>query len=414
MKFNIKRKLILIFLLLFTACSNPQSIQPTATHIATSTPTVISTLTPSDLSATSTPQPRLLPISYGPEAHDFPAGINSLTGHAVEDPSLLDLPAVLVSISNMPVTARPQAGLGFAPWIFELYIGEGATRFMGVFYGDIPRVIQNVEGGCKVREEIIYPDDAWIGNRVWLDENENGQQDAWEIGVGGVCINLLDAVSRELLAETSTDSNGYYAFNRPGGEFIIQFIKPDAYEFTQQDVNNEDHDSDANITTGETQAIRTNSTTSFWDAGLTLVEEPIATSSPVVTGIPPNWYIPVEPYIGPIRSGRLTYNQIGRMFPNSCLVYASAATDIGERLDACEIIFGVDSTTPNSALLTVTRLRELAEKNLHANQPVNYSGNLFSDVVPEGGKMANSISVFYHSYSQSGWEYDPISGTYLR
>lgn len=413
MKFNIKRKLILISLFLFTACSNPRGIQPTATHIATLSPTFITTFT-SVPSATSTPQPRLAPINYGPDAKDFPAAINPLTGRAVEDPSLLDFPAVLVSISNMPITARPQAGLGFAPWIFELYIGEGTTRFMGVFYGDVPRAVPNVEGRCKVREEIIHPNGDWIGNRVWLDENENGQQDAWEVGVGGVCVNLLDALSHDILAETSTDSNGYYSFERPQGEIIIQFIKPNSYEFTKQNVKDEDHDSDVDMTTGETRTIQINSTASFWDAGLILTEEPIPTSRPVVTGTPPNWYIPSEPYIGPIRSGRLTYNQIGRMFPNSCLVYASAATDIGERLDACEIIFGVDRTTPNSALLTVTRLRELAEESLNPSQPVNHSGNYFSDSLPDGGETANAISIYYHLYSQAGWQYDPISNSYLR
>ncbi|MEO7841386.1 MAG: SdrD B-like domain-containing protein [Anaerolineales bacterium] len=410
-KLNTNRKLILIFLFLFTACSNPQSIQATATE--TRAPTVITTFTPIP-SVTSTPQPRLAPNNYGPEANDFPAGINPLTGRAVEDPSLLDFPAVLVSISNMPVSARPQAGPGFAPWIFELYIGEGTTRFMGVFYGDVPRVIPNVKGGCKVRDEIMRPKGDWIGNRVWLDENENGQQDAWEAGVGGVCVNLLDAVSSEVLAETSTDSNGYYAFDRPDVEIILQFIKPASYEFTKQNVKDEDRDSDADIATGATQAIQTNSTVSFWDAGLILAEEPIATSRPVVTGTPPNWYIPSEPYIGPIRSGRLTYNQIGRMFPNSCLVYASAATDIGERLDKCEIIFGVDRTTPNSALLTVTRLRELAEESLNPVQDVNYSGNYFSDSLPNGGETAIAINIYYHLYSQTGWQYDPISNSYLR
>jgi hypothetical protein len=156
------------------------------------------------------------------------------------------------------------------------------------------------------------------------------------------------------------------------------------------------------------------STTSFWDAGLILTNEPVSTSSPVVTGTPLNWFIPSEAYVGPIRSGRLTYNQIGRMFPNSCLVYASAAPDIGERLDACEIVYGVDRTTPNSALLTVTRLRKLAQESLNPNQPVNYSGNAFSDEAPEGGRQANTINVYYHLYSQSGWQYDPISQTYLR
>jgi len=347
---------------------------------------------------------------------DFPSNVNPLTGRAVEDPSLLKFPAVLVSISNMPVTARPQAGPGFAPWVYELYIGEGTTRFLNVFYGDFPRAIPNVNGGCKAREEVIRPKGNWIGNRVWLDENENGQQDAWEMGVGGVCVRLLNGISREVVSETRTDSNGYYAFDRPGGEVLIQFMKPDSYQFTKQDVGDDDHDSDAAVN-GETDLFQADSIASFWDAGLTgevLSEEPIPTPSPVVTGTPPNWFVPSEPYVGPIRSGRLTYNQIGRMFPNSCLVYASAAWDIGERLDACQIVFGVDKTTPNSALLPVTRLRELAEKSLNPKQPVNYSGNLFSDNIPQGGKPANTINVFYHAYTQSAWQYDPISQTYLR
>ena len=406
-----RRTISLFILVIIAACAAPQVIQPTPAATIISSQTSTSTSVPSP---TSTPQPRLTSVIYGPELEDFPANINPLTGRAVQDPSLLDLPAVLVSISNMPVTARPQAGPGFAPWVYELYIGEGATRFMNVFYGDYPRAIPNVSGGCEVREEIISPSGNWIGNRVWLDENENGQQDAWETGVGGVCVRLLDGISREVMDEVTTDSNGYYAFERPNMDAIIQFIKSNSYQFTKQDVGDDDRDSDADVN-GETKAFRADSTTSFWDAGLILsANEPNLTPSPVVTGTPPNWFIPSEPYVGPIRSGRLTYNQIGHMFANSCLVYASAAWDIGEMLDACEIVYGVDKTTPNSALLPVTRLRELAEENLNVRQPVNYSGNLFSDEVPSAGKPASSINVFYHAYTQSAWQYDPISQTYLR
>lgn len=411
------RKTFLLPLFILTACSTSQVNLPTQTETSIPLGSATSTATTKETRApTATPQPHLSPISYGPEAEDFPANVNPLTGREVADPSLLKLPAVLVSISNMPVTARPQAGPGFAPWVYELYIGEGATRFLNVFYGDLPRAVPNVNGSCQARQEIIQPKGDWIGNRVWLDENENGQQDAWEAGIGGVCVRLLNGTSREVLAETSTDSNGYYAFDRPAGEVIIQFVKPGSYQFTKSDVGDDDRDSDADVTTGATQAFRAESTTSrfAWDAGLTLSEVRVATPSPVVTGTPPNWFIPPEPYVGPIRSGRLTYNQIGRMFPNSCLVYASAAWDIGERLDACQIVFGVDKTTPNSALLTVTRLRELAASSLNPRQPVNYSGNLFSDVVPAGGQSANSIHIFYHAYTQSAWQYDPISGTYLR
>jgi hypothetical protein len=403
------RRAILLFALIINACSTPPPVQPTAAETVIPSSTSTLTITPS---ATSTPQPHLTPVAYGPEA--FPANINPLTGRAVEDPSLLKFPAVLVSISNMPVTARPQAGPGFAPWVYELYIGEGTTRFLNVFYGDFPRAIPNVGGGCKVRETIIHPKGDWIGDRVWLDENANGQQEAWEAGVGSVCVRLLNATSRAVLAETTTDSNGYYAFERPNTEAIIQFVKPDAYQFTESNIGNDDHDSDAEVTTGETPPFQADSSEPFWDAGLILSEVPIATPSPIVTGTPPNWFIPSEPYVGPIRSGRLTYNQIGHMFPNSCLVYASAAWDIGERLDACQIVFGVDKTTPNSALLTVTRLRELAKQSLNPRQPVNYSGNLFSEEVPTGGQLASAIKVFYHSYTQSAWQYDPISGTYLR
>jgi hypothetical protein len=398
-------------LALLAGCVNSQNALPTATAtrnavLATDTSPAI-TVSPS----TPTPQPRSALIGYGPEAEDFPPGVNPLTGLAVSDKSLLDLPAVLVSISNMPVTARPQAGPGFAAWVFELYIGEGATRFMNVFYGEYPRLIANIQGSCDLREAGSRPDESWIGNRVWLDENQNGIQDDWEMGVGGVCVNLRDA-GGGLLETFSTDSNGYYSFGvQPGESYIVEFILPDHFQFTTPNLGDEDHDSDVEPAMEQTPIFRFTGTETSWDAGLILSE---GTPVPTPAIAPPNWFIPDEPYVGPIRSGRLTYNQIGRLFPNSCLVYASAAWDIGERLDACEIVLGVDKTTPNSALLTIARMRELAEQSLNPRQPVNYSGNLFSETVPQNGQPAESIRVFYHSYTQSGWEYDPVSRTYLR
>ena len=410
---KLAHKIILLALMIFTltSCSGGQTALPiqTGTLVLDNNTSQAPFLT-STLSPTSTPQPRLLPVTYGPD--NFPSGVNPLTGLAVPDPSLLDFPAVLVSISNSPASARPQAGPGFAPWVFELFIGEGATRFMNVFYGDYPRAVPNINGGCEVREEIIRPGGDWIGNRVWFDENANGIQDDWEMGVGGVCIRLLDGISRKVLKETSTDSNGYYAFENPASDVIIQFDKPSNYQFTQANIGDEDHDSDADKVTGETSVIQTDSTASFWDVGLILSDNIAPTPNPSATATP--FYIPSVAYVGPIRSGRLTYNQIGGMFPNSCLAYASAAWDIGEMLDACEIVFGVDLTTPNSALLTVSQMRELAEENLNPKQPVNYSGNLFSESLPAGGQPANSIDIYYHLFNQSAWTYDPISKSYLR
>jgi len=406
---------------LLVGCVTPQVVEPPPVETETAVP--VSTNTSSTLimdpTSTTTPQPRSISSAYGPEAEDFPTAVNPLTGLAVWDPSLLDLPAVLVSISNMPVTARPQAGPGFAAWVFELYIGEGATRFMNVFYGEYPRFVPNVLGGCEVRENTAHPTRAWVGNRVWLDENENGRQDDWEIGVGGVCVSLHKNGDQGQFWQTATDSNGYYAFELPvddtgkvlDGDYELRFEIPDHYAFTTPNVGDDDGDNDVDPASGQMPIFHFTETDPSWDVGLTLPKD-----APIVTPsiVPPNWFIPDEPYVGPIRSGRLTYNQIGRLFPNSCLVYASAAWDIGEQLDACEIVYGVDKTTPNSALLTAERMRELAEENLNPKQPVNYAGNLFSDTLPENGQPAESIRVFYHTYTQSAWEYDPVSLTYLR
>jgi hypothetical protein len=64
--------------------------------------------------------------------------INPLTGLPVDDADLLALPPALLSISNFPASARPQAGLNSSPLTFEMTIGEGMTRFLAVFYGGFP------------------------------------------------------------------------------------------------------------------------------------------------------------------------------------------------------------------------------------------------------------------------------------
>ncbi|NQU29045.1 MAG: DUF3048 domain-containing protein, partial [Anaerolineae bacterium] len=96
-------------------------------HTATPTPTP--TFTP-------IPQPIGTTVSFGPNQDDFPEGINPLTGLSVSDPSLLEEPALLISVPHFPISARPQSGLSFSPWVFEFLIGEGTTRLLAVFYGE--------------------------------------------------------------------------------------------------------------------------------------------------------------------------------------------------------------------------------------------------------------------------------------
>ena len=52
-----------------------------------------------------------------------------------------------------------------------------------------------------------------IGNRLWVDLNQDGIQDAGETGISGVTVNLYDSTGATLLATTLTDAQGEYYFN---------------------------------------------------------------------------------------------------------------------------------------------------------------------------------------------------------
>ncbi|MFN2235077.1 MAG: DUF3048 C-terminal domain-containing protein [Anaerolineales bacterium] len=95
-------------------------------------------------------------VASGPD--QFAKGINPLTGLPVTDPDLLAYPPALISVSNFPVSARPQAGLSFSPTVFELFIGEGMTRFLALFYGEYPQV--NAQNGDA---SVITNNQAEIG-----------------------------------------------------------------------------------------------------------------------------------------------------------------------------------------------------------------------------------------------------------
>ncbi len=112
-----------------------------------------------------------------------------------------------------------------------------------------------------------------LGDRVWEDTNKNGIQDAGEQGIANVTVKLYDC-SGNLLAQTTTDANGYYLFgNLNAGSYTVQFVKPSGYTFTIQDANSngsDGTDSDADVTTGKTTciALAAGENDMTWDAGL--------------------------------------------------------------------------------------------------------------------------------------------------
>jgi len=359
---------------------------------------MIPTITP-----TPTPQSFSGPKTFGPNSSDFPLDYNPLNAQQMEDPSTLRTPALLVSISHFPPAARPQAGLSFAPWVFEFYITEGATRFLSVFYGDYPRAEIPTTGDCEVRKNYFTQTANILGNRVWLDENENGRQEDYEPGVGGICVNLYSE-SGELIDQTTTDSNGYYGFNVEDGAYIVEFTLPDWLEFTENNVGDENADSDADTVTGRAEPVISSSAL-YWDAGVIPSEK---FSSP----IGPAAKTP-ETEVGPIRSGRLFYDDIHTQFRSSCLIYAFASPEVLKEIPQC--VFVPHDEASGGAMMSLERMMTIAEDNKRTTpNNFDYSGTLFTEEVPEGGVPATVLHERIALLNQSKWIYDPLSGSYLR
>ncbi len=69
-----------------------------------------------------------------------------------------------------------------------------------------------------------------IGNRVWLDVNNNGVLDAGELGLDGVAVRLLNPTTGATIASDTTTNGGYYLF--PGlaaGSYKVEITPPAGY-----------------------------------------------------------------------------------------------------------------------------------------------------------------------------------------
>jgi len=111
---------------------------------------------------------------------------------------------------------------------------------------------------------------ASIGDFVWDDVDRDGIQDAGEVGIESVEVNLYDG-SGNLIDTTTTDANGYYSFaGLAPGDYYIQFARPSGYVFSPQDQGTDDTvDSDAD-STGKTATfiLASGQTDTTLDAGM--------------------------------------------------------------------------------------------------------------------------------------------------
>ena len=382
--FRLKNPFLIIRIILigfFLGSCAPTGIAPTISPLPQTTP------------ATESAAPTAFPEAEATQTSVPTLVKNPLTGLPVEDPSLLQFPALLVSISHFPVEARPQAGLSFAPYVFEIYITEGATRFLTTFYGEFPAPEVPITGDCENRREVFSQTATILGNQVWHDENQNGTQETGENGIGGVCVNLYDEAGT-LLQQTTTDSNGYYGFNVHPGKYILEFLKPSGMEFAQKDAGVEDNDSDVDQATGRTEPLDVSSSLLDADAGLIPFNIP-----------PPDSELPPAK-VGPVRSGRLIYADITAFFPDSCLIYAFASAEVLEQLPYCAFV--EHDIQGGGYMLGIPELIQLAQDSKKPGQAIDYTSNVYSESPPEGGVDASKLHVYMAWLNQSAWKYDPL------
>lgn len=130
---------------------------PTGTSLPTSTTTPTPTITPTQVI-----------VQYGPT--NFPENVDPLTGLEVSNVKNLDRRPLMIKVSNFPRDGRPHAGLSFADIVFDYYTGQGANRFLALYYGQDATQIGPIRSARLVDrylvgmyQGVLGAVSAWIG-----------------------------------------------------------------------------------------------------------------------------------------------------------------------------------------------------------------------------------------------------------
>lgn len=356
--------------------------------------TTIITLTPSPNSESGTAA--IEQVCYGPNPEDFPVGISPLSGQPVDDPSLLDLRPVFLSVSIFPPSVRPPTGLSVSPIVYELYIGDGDTRLMAGFYGEFPQPSYEGEAGDGSPAPKEY--DYLIGDLVWFDSNGNHLQDEGEPGVPDVPVRLLDA-DFDVVAKTTTDVSGHYYFALNdvaiNSSFQIRFGAPPSisdYYWVNKGMGDDSIDSDV------TELGRTD----FFDP----TDHGPGQQLDLDAGLR-------QPYrIEGLRSGRVAYQDLQVNYCG-CLVTAGADPTVAAQITTCANVFSSDPNNIGGAGLDVSQLQAIAANDESSCSQPNLTGNMFCMQPQLDGMPGNELFVEYNINNVDHFVYNPDLGAYL-
>ncbi len=126
--------------------------------------------------------------------------------------------------------------------------GTGATAPISLAIGD---AVTDVDAG------VVDPAGSVITGTVFCDENDNAIQDAGDVSVPGVLVNLLDADGAVIASQVTDDAGNYRFTGLSAGSYAVQFPPVvDGKLLVEQDAGADDSvDSDADPVTGVTMPI---------------------------------------------------------------------------------------------------------------------------------------------------------------
>ena len=116
--------------------------------------------------------------------------------------------------------------------------------------------------------------------------------------------------------------------------------------------------------------------------------------------------------LGPVRSGRVAFEDIKTLYPRAALITAGASPEVLAQLSNQTSVYGSNDDDINSTGVGADALSQLAGTT--AIDPSKFISLTFDPQPPEGGTEADFLRVIYNYLNQNGWQYDPIQGQYLR
>ncbi|MBK8656461.1 MAG: T9SS type A sorting domain-containing protein [Haliscomenobacter sp.] len=162
---------------------------------------------------------------------------------------------------------------GVAPYDIRWSNGQTGSTATGLSSADYQVTITDANGcrtTCSVRPTVS---NALVGDYVWFDTDQDGVQDANELGIPGITV-IITTVTENLPPQndtTVTDKNGLYYFVVEPGSYKITFILPDSLQFTTpNNIANDSLDSDADRVMGMTVVFTVDAgeIDLTWDAGM--------------------------------------------------------------------------------------------------------------------------------------------------